>query len=186
MPASRQEFSAIYDEFRDAELNKEYYSARIRTTRRRLRRLDIYLAIFSGSSGIAGFALWSYSFHGIQIGQMLLGLFTGVATIVLLARPYLKLEDEVERVSGIASTYYSMSHVLKDIVIRIKTDEDVKPDARAGYHVIRQIRGTLQEREDKPADRSLIASKQKEVNERYPVDWFYYPNGKSASSSQAH
>jgi hypothetical protein len=179
MPASRQEFVVIYDEFRDAELNKEYYADRIKATRQRLRRVDIYLALFSGSSGVAGFALWSYTIFGIQVGQVLLGVFTGIATIVLLARPYLKLEDEVERVSGIQSTYAAMSHVLKDVVVRIKTDENVGTDAKVSYRVIRQIRGALQEKEDKPADRGLITVKQKEINERYPVEWFYYPDGEA-------
>jgi hypothetical protein len=143
MPAPRQEFVAIYDEFRDSELNKEYYAERVRRTRRKLRQIDIYLALFSGGSGVAGFTLWSYSIYGVQLGQLILGMLAGIATMVLLAKPYLKLEDEVERLSGIQSTYASMAHILKDVVLELKIERDVGPASQIRYRILRQIRGSL-------------------------------------------
>ena len=67
----KQAFINIYDEFRDAELNKEYYARRIESVRHRLRAMDIFLALFAAGSAVAGFALWNYRVFGVDAGQAL-------------------------------------------------------------------------------------------------------------------
>ncbi len=181
---SRRAFCNFYDELRDAELNKEYYAKRIRETRRRLRFIDIYLAIFATGSGVAGFALWSYQVGGIQIGQIAFGLLAGIAAVVLISKPYLKLEDDVERLSGIQSTYASMSHILGDIVRNIMAQKDISETDKSNYSILRQMRVSLEPKEDKPANRDLVDKMQAHVNDRYPSQWFWYPDEDTENNSE--
>jgi hypothetical protein len=89
--ATRQQFETVYDEFRTLVLNKEYYARRMAKSKLVLRSLDIFLALFAASSGVLSFGLWKVELAGYLIGPMLLSLATGVALVLGIARPYLKL-----------------------------------------------------------------------------------------------
>lgn len=167
--------TSIYDEFRDAELNKRYYSYRVSKKRRILRNIDVYLSLFAAGSAVAGFSLWKYEFLGFAIGQILLGIFAGTAVMLAIAKPYLKIEDEVERLSAIQGTYDSLAHILKDIVARIKSERNIDDSDYKVFWTLRQMRGTLGHKEDKPVDRKTAQLAQDEVNELYPVDTFWWP-----------
>lgn len=171
----RAKVTSVYDEFRDSELNKRYYGYRVFKTRKKLRNIDIYLALFAAGSAVAGFGLWRYEFLGFAIGQMLLGMFAGIAVVLAIAKPYLKIEDEIERLSAIQGSYDSLSHILKDIVERIKAEHAIDESDYKVFWTLRQIRATLGHKEDKPADRKIVQVAQDEVNELYPVGNFWWP-----------
>lgn len=174
--SNRQKFIVIYDEFRTMVLNKEYYSVRVSRSRRILRVLDIFLAVFASGSGVLSFAFWKAEAFGLPVGPMLLSLATGVALVMGIARPYLKLEDELERLSGIQGAYGSIAYAMEDVVTKIKTNEAVDPTSEAIYQTLRNVRGYLIQREDTPSDKVLIEELQAIVNKRYPMDtYFYYP-----------
>lgn len=174
--SNRQKFISLYDEFRTLVLNKEYYARRISRSRKVLRVLDIFLALFAGGSGVLGFALWKVEFFGYPVGPMLLSLTTGVALVLGIARPYLKLEDELERLSSIQGAYGTIAFVMEDLVTRVKTAQTVDETADTIYQVLRQVRSSLMSKEDMPSNRELIAEIQDIVNQRYPSDtYFYYP-----------
>ena len=174
--SNRQKFINVYDEFRSLVLNKEYYARRIARSRKVLRVLDIFLALFAGGSGVLSFALWKQEVLGYPVGPLLLSLATGVALVLGIARPYLKLEDELERLSSIQGAYGTITHVMEDVVTRVKTAREVDGTSETIYQVLRQVRNSLQSKEDAPSNRELIAEMQEIVNQRYPAaTYFYYP-----------
>jgi len=181
---TRQQFINLYDEFRTLVLNKEYYSRRISKSRKVLRALDIFLALFAGGSGVLSFALWKAELHGYPVGPMLLSLTAGVALVLGIARPYLKLEDELERLSSIQGAYGTIAFVMEDVVTRVKTAQSVDDTSDTIYRVLRQVRTSLVAKEDAPADRKLIAEIEAIVNQRYPAStYFYYPPENTSEKS---
>ena len=173
---TKQQFENIYDEFRTLVLNKEYYARRTAKSRKVLRALDIFLALFAGTSGVLSWPLWKVEAFGYPIGPLLLSLATGVALVLAIARPYLKLEDEHERLSSIQGAYGAIAFVMEDVVNKIKTSQTVDETSETVYKVLRQVRGSLGPNEDTPSDRKLIGEMETIVNQRYPMDNFYYPD----------
>jgi hypothetical protein len=173
---NRQQFENVYNEFRTLVLNKEYYARRISKSGKILRALDIFLALMAGGAGVASFALWKIDVLGFPLGPLLLSLATGIALVLGIARPYLKLEDEHERLSSIQGAYGAIAYVMEDVVTTIKTNQIVDPTSETIVRALRQVRGSLVGKEDTPADRRLIDEMEKIVNQRYPADsYFYYP-----------
>lgn len=174
--ANRQQFENVYDEFRTLVLNKEYYARRISKSKKILRALDIFLAIFAGGSGALSLALWKVELASYQVGPVMLSLATGVALVLGIARPYLKLEDEHERLSSIQGAYGAIAYVMEDVVGRIKTTRNVDETSETIFRALRQVRASLVAKEDTPGDRALIDEMEKIINQRYPADkYFYYP-----------
>lgn len=176
MKATKDQLNAVYDEFRTAKLNQEYYAERMQAVRKRLRAMDIFLALFATGSGVLGFALWNVQFLGFQVGQITLGFLSGVALMVAIAKPYLKLDDELERLSSIQGSYDSISHIMEDLVKRIGSQHDIDDASDEVYRALRQIRGHLGPKEDKPPQQKLAEEVQGRINRRYPIDEFWYPN----------
>lgn len=176
MPAPKQAFERIYNEFRDCEFNKEFYSKRMETYRGRLRNIDIFLALFAAGSGVAGFALWNYQLWGIEIGQIALGMFGGIAIVLGIAKPYLKWEDKLESLAQMHGSYSSLSHAHKDNVLRVREAQDVDDGANTIYETLRNLRGMLLPHEESNPSPKLKEECQSKVNERYPVDYFFYPD----------
>tara|TARA_Y100001973_G_scaffold102855_1_gene168794 strand:- start:448 stop:927 length:480 start_codon:yes stop_codon:yes gene_type:complete len=157
-------------------MNKEYYSVRAAKIKKWLKYMDIFLAIFASGSAVLSFGLWNESILGFPIGPTMLGAATSMAIIIGIARPYLKLEDEYERLSSIQGAYSAIAYVMSDIVTKVKTEQDVADDSYAVYSSLRQVRGSLQPNEDTPSDSKLIEEMQTIVNRRYPTTFFYYPD----------
>ena len=173
---NRQQFENVYDEFRTLVLNKEYYARRISKSRTILRALDIFLALFAGGAGVLSFALWNVQVMAYPVGPLLLSLTTGVALVLGIARPYLKLEDEHERLSSVQGAYGAIAYVMEDVVTKIKTARTVDETSETIFRALRQVRASLVAKEDTPGDRELIGELEKIVNQRYPAEsFFYYP-----------
>lgn len=175
MSAPKAAFVRHYDEFRDCELSKEYYSYRSDLIRQRLKYIDIFLALFAGTSAVLSFSLWDVTFLGFQIGQLALGMLVGLAIIVGIAKPYLKLEDALEKAASIQGGYASLAHMHRDNVNRIVEKKDVDQDAETIFQTLRSFRGMLHPNEDTNIDPAVKKRFSDKVNQRYPKDKFYYP-----------
>jgi hypothetical protein len=173
--SSRQKFINIYDEFRTLEMNKEYYAKKVESIKTKLRYMDIFLALFAGGSAILSFGFWSSTIAGFAVGPIFLAVATCMATAIGIARPYFKLEDEHERLSSIQSAYATLAYAMSDVVREVKTKQDVTDVEDNIYKTLRQVRGSFQTKEDPSPDRKLIEEIQVIVNQRHPVDSFYYP-----------
>lgn len=175
MAANKEAFRRVYNEFRDCELSKEYYGEQTKRVRRRLRNVDIFLAVFAGTSGVLGFAVWDYSFWGIEVGQVSLGILIGVSVVLAIIKPYLKWDDQLERQSSMQGIYASLSHAHKDNVQRVKEKRDVDDISEKIFDVLRSLRGMHIQKEDYPKNDKLADEMQGKVNVRYPKTDFYYP-----------
>lgn len=165
----------FYDEFRDAEMNKEYYAQKLARSKRRLKYLNIFLALFAGSSAVVGFSFWGSTILGYPVGALALGFLVGLAICLSIAKPYLGLESDIERLSSIQGVYGILASLHKDNVDDIRTKRIVTPREELAFEIMRKARISLEPKEDKPADRSLVDVCQDIVNQRYPVGHFWYP-----------
>lgn len=89
------------------------------------------------------FGAYRVASAGYPVGPLLLSLTAGIALVLGIARPYLKLEDEHERLSSIQGAYGAMAFVMEDVVTKIKTDHAVAQTAEGTYCALRQVRGSL-------------------------------------------
>jgi hypothetical protein len=165
----------FYDEFRDCELNKEYYAARMATIRTKLKALNIFLALFAGSSAVLSFAFWQYTIIGFPVGALCIGTLAGIAIMLSIAKPYLGLESDLERVSSIQGVYSVLSALQKDVVNSIRTQENVTNKEEFASDIMRRMRISVDAKEDKPADTCLVEKLEVVVNKRYPNRYFWYP-----------
>nr|WP_294565384.1 hypothetical protein [uncultured Rhodopila sp.] len=175
MTRSRTDFEVIYDEFRTRETNKEYYAERVAKIRSRLRQIDIYVAVFGGTTALASWPLWSVKLFGVPVGAIFFGVFVGMAILLAVAKPYLKLEDEIERLAGMQSAYAAIAFRMKEVVDEVRSRHEITDEASGVVRTLRNIRGSVVTREDQPADRALIDKVTDRINERYPVSYFFYP-----------
>ena len=169
-------FKRIYDEFRTAEMSKEYYEVKINKLRKIIMSLDIFLALFAGGSGVLSFALWNYQISGIEVGQMTLGALVGVAVIIGIGKPYMKYDEKIEKHAKMLGLYRSISYSLKDIVENIKMNKVIANIDQKQYELLRNTRGHFLNEEDELTDRNLIEEMQKRVNRKYPKEYFFYPS----------
>lgn len=167
-----------YNEFRDAELNKEYYAVRMAAIKRKLKYVNIFLAIFAGTSAVVSFSFWHYEIFGIPVGSLSLGALTGIAVILSIAMPYLGLETDIERVSSIQGVYSVLSSLHKDNVMSIITEKKITEKEKMWFDLMRRMRISLDPKEDKPSDKKLVDEMQAVVNRRYPKEFFWYPEKK--------
>jgi hypothetical protein len=175
---------SYYDEFRDAELNKEYYGARLKYSRQKLQYLNIFLALFAGTSAVLSFSFWNYSIFGIPIGSLSLGALTGIAIILSIAKPYLGLESEIVRVSAVQGVYNVLSALHKDNVHAIMNQKRITLKEKEWFDLMRRMRISLAPNEDPSPNRALIDSMQGIVNRRYPPDtYFWYPQKRETPSA---
>ncbi|WP_148293622.1 hypothetical protein [Azospirillum sp. B4] len=168
-------FKRFYDEFRDAELNKEYYANRLSTTKKKLKMLNIFLAIFAGTSAVLSFSFWSTTLLGVPIGSLSLAALTGIAVVLSIMKPYLGIENEIERISSIQGVYSVLSSLHKDVIQKIMEEMAISDSAEICFDVMRKMRISVDPKEDRPADKKLVQNAQDTINKRYPQEYFWYP-----------
>ncbi|MFF0948190.1 hypothetical protein ACFYE9_11110 [Rhizobium leguminosarum] len=165
----------FYDEHRDAELNKEYYAMRVSSVKKRLRWLNIFLAVFAGSSAVVGFTLWQQTVFGLPVGALAISALTGIAVIMSIIKPYLGLESDIERLSSIQGVYSALSSLHGDVVKTIVSHQALTDRERTSYDLMRQMRLSVDGKEDKPANAKLQAKAEEIVNRRFPESTRWYP-----------
>lgn len=175
MYAPKAKFVKHYNEFRHCEFNKEYYAYRSERIRRRLQYIDIFLALFAGGSAALSFSMWNTVIYGFQVGQLSLGILVGLAVIVGIAKPYLKLEDALEKAAAMYGGYSSLAHLHKANVDRINEIRDVDVEAETAFTTLFNLRGMLHPNEDTNPDPTLKKRFFDVVNKRFPKDDFFYP-----------
>lgn len=175
MTASRATFEQCYDELRTVEMNKLYYGHRASRMRKTLKYVDVFLAFFGAGSAVLSLSLWNVQINNVQVGAVVLGVFTSIAVCVVAARPFLKMEDTLERCSASFGIYSSLSFMHAGLVERIKREEDVSAEVLTAYENLRSMRGANSGREDEVVNKRLRKSATEEVYKRFPTKDFYYP-----------
>lgn len=159
--------SALYEEFLTVKLNQEYYARRLAAVKKKNRLLDIYLALFAGSSGIAAFGIWQIQIGTVEAGKVLFAALAGVGLVIGILKPYLKYDDEIERLASIEGTYPTLGHQLEDMITTLNADNGTSEDFEERFVMARSIRGSQEAKEDKPTDQELAKECQTLIRQRH-------------------
>ncbi|MBO0950882.1 hypothetical protein [Fibrella forsythiae] len=107
----KEQLRNLYSDYRDALNNKKYYGCRLVQFRQWSMALDLILAIGT-SSAVGGWLIWRDS-----VGQYVWTGLTGVAAVIAVLKPILKLSDQIERYSklyaGHSTVFYDLDRVIK-------------------------------------------------------------------------
>jgi len=159
--------SEFYKEYLDVKFNSEYYANRLSKAKFWNKAIDIFLALFAGSSGIAAFGIWGINFGTVEAGKILFSILAGIGLVLGITRPILKLDDEIERLSGIQNGYSTLGHQLEDL-LRLVDVENTEASAAIGkFETLRSIRSALDAKGDAKPHAKLAERCQKIIQARH-------------------
>src|SRR5262249_26814632 len=109
------ELCELYDAYRTAALNKEYYGLLLSRYQTNNTILEIAIAIGATSSGISGLALWQQ-----PDGKIIWAIVTLMSGILAIAKPFLQLNKKVERYSKLFTGHLDAFLAIGALVSRIR------------------------------------------------------------------
>lgn len=111
----RRFLTDLYRHYRTARMNRLYYGWRLDRLKRWNRVFEIAIALFGGSSALAGWRLW-----GSEMGSVVWGILAGIATLLSVLKPILRHSQEIERYSrlytGHGDVYYDLRQVVETAI----------------------------------------------------------------------
>jgi hypothetical protein len=179
LEALRDTLISIYDEYRDALLNRSYYGYRVNRYTLYIKLFDILIAVGTSGSGIAGLALWKQEY-----GQIIWGFISGLSIILAVIKPILdfpsKLKDYSELYTEYSIVYRKFRSIVEDVAASERAYEllhgRLTPTTAAA---VKEIRSKLVDLaplgERGPAKTSLILKLQDDVNSAIPPSSLWVP-----------
>jgi len=113
--SSLARFDSIHDLYRNCILNELYYGHRLSLFTRTGFWLDIIVVLGSGTSGIAGWIIWT-KYPALAA---LWAVVTGVATLLATLKPVLQTDAKIKRNSSLFSAYRQLAVSMKMVVEEI-------------------------------------------------------------------
>jgi hypothetical protein len=110
------ELAEIYNTYRNAALNKDYYGKVLERYQTRNTILEILIAIGATSSGISGLALWQVEPHG----KIIWASITAVSGVLAVIKPFLQMNKKIERYSRLFSGHLENYLALGVLVAKIR------------------------------------------------------------------
>ncbi len=107
----------VYDLYRTARLNVKYYAARLESVERWGFWLDLLIAITAPASAVSG--IWLLK---TEIGQEMWKYLAGLAAIVAVAKPLLKLPQQIKLIEQCLAGYRALEFDVEQIVNRIRVE----------------------------------------------------------------
>lgn len=159
--------STLSDEFLTVKFNQEYYAQRLSKTKRKNRLFDLYLALFAGGSGVTAFGIWDLQIGTLEAGKLIFGILASIGVIIGILKPYLKLDDEIERLSSVEGAYSILAHLLQDMVSEASANDHKSGINEENFSMARAVRGSLEAKEDKPVDEALAKHCQTLIRQRF-------------------
>jgi hypothetical protein len=163
-----------YDLLRRAALNRAYYSKRLSSAKKRYRWYEICLAIMAPSSGIAGLSIID-----TEVGRAIWGLTTLAASLLAIAKPFLRMSDRVESYESAATSYRSLEWELSELRAEIVQagvfDERMKEWLR---HIRRRIGRVAETEPIEDPDEDFINFLYGKINAQYPANSLFVPEEK--------
>src|SRR6266536_3221105 len=138
------ELREIYDMYRTATLNKNYYGAMLAKYQKRNLVLEIIIAIGATSSGVSGLTLWQEPY-----GKAIWGIITLISGILAVAKPILQLNKKVERYSKLFTGHLDNSLRLGALATKIRRKRELSADMVQEFELAEQ-RFVELSREDDP------------------------------------
>lgn len=127
MPSDKERDSErvnlIYDTLRTTLLNKKYYGRRLSDYKRYNFLFELLIALGATGSGIAGFALWQTS-----AGTIVWGVISGLSAIFAIAKPPLKMTEQIETYAKLYGEYTSAFEKMKVLVEDLQIERLISAD----------------------------------------------------------
>jgi len=162
---------AINDFYRTVAMNRLYYFTRLRVLRRWCTFTDLVIAIGS-SSAVAAWAIWRAGGTAASVWQVI----AGAATLIAIAKPFLRLGDEVQRYAELVTGYTSVYFEAEVIVQTAKRMNGVSDALWQSFEQSEERMRKLGLNDDPRAEPRLLQESFDEVNRRMPASDLWWPN----------
>ena len=160
----------IYDSLRKTLLNKKYYGRRLATYKAYNFSFELLIALGATGSGGAGFAVWQTS-----IGTTIWAAVSGLSAILAIAKPLLKLTEQIEIYAKLYGEYTTAFEKMKVLIDDLQVDKVITLDLIKTFNELR-IRSTeLAGLGDPRLNQLLISECEKEVNLEINVERLWDP-----------
>jgi hypothetical protein len=165
----RAELNHIYDDYRKALMNRNYYAQRLATVSRLNWIYEATLAL--GASGtIAG---WQIFQSGPGRGAW--ALFAGLVAILVTLKPFFQLPEKIKQLSALHAGYQDLFFDLKQSVQEIAENRTVTASARLTMDTANKRFQTLAREDEKSHSKKLLRKCYDDANIQIPVSRLWYP-----------
>jgi hypothetical protein len=131
--------------------------------------LDIVVAVAT-SSAIGTWVLWREGF-----GEVVWASITGFAALVAVAKPFLHLPREIERLTCLYTGHGAAFHDLQRLVERVARDCDYSDETAAAYTQVTDRMRELCPQDDPSPNLDLLDRFFAEVNHQIPPRTLWWP-----------
>lgn len=158
----------IYDNYRDVLLSSDYYACRLVYLKRCNLYYEIILALGASGGLVAGWYIWKTSY-----GQPVWASFSGVAAVLAILKPILKISEEVGRYSKLYTGYADLAYDYKQLVNKIKIKGGISEELRREAVSAEKRFKSLSVDDDPRPSEKLLRKCQQAIKQRVPKfdDW---------------
>lgn len=160
----------LYNKYRTALMNREYYGCRLAQVRKKNRNLEIAIAIGT-SSAVASWAVWRDS-----AGELIWALVTAIATVLAIIKPFINYPKDIERYSKLFVGHGDVYFDLDRIVNSVRQNGGFEAEVLTAYEESIERIKELAAHDDPEPDEGLLRKCYTEVNERIPAHSLWTPN----------
>lgn len=159
----------IYDHYRTFRLNQLYYGERLDQYRKYNKAVEIALIV--GTSGsVGGWAI----FQG-GVGSKVWGLVSGIACLLAVLQPVLKLKDGIERYSKLHTGHADVYYDLHRIVLDISANRELTESMYARFESVMERFTNLVKDDDPKPNEALLTRCEEAVKKEIPAHSLWMP-----------
>ena len=162
----------IYDLYRSCILNELYYGHRLNLFTRSGLWLDVIIIIGSGTSGVAGWIIWT-KYPALAA---LWAVIAAASTLLAALKPVLQTDSKIKRYSSLFSAYRQLAISMKMVADEIGETGGIPRETEREIDRIRARYRTLSVDDDPGPSPKLVERLQAEVNRRVPTSALFYPS----------
>jgi choline-glycine betaine transporter len=174
MPISAErantELAELYETYRTAALNKEYYGAMLARFQRINTIIEITIALGATSSGISGLAVVTQ----YPQAKWLWGIITAASAVLAISKPILQLNRKIERYSRLFTGHLDIYLTLSALVSRVRRKREISEEMIKQFEKVEQRYFELSRGDDPIVKAKLLNRCRDAVVKRIPdtVLWF--------------
>jgi len=173
-----QRASEINDLYRTSAANRCYYAKILRRYRRWATASDAVVAIGSST------AIAAWTFLNNNTGQIVWQGIGGMAAVVGVLRPILKVSEEAQRYGELVTGYTAVVLELESIAHRIRTERRVTPEAWSQFKSADDRMRKIRIQEDPVKNQRLFTLCTDEVKRDIPMEVLWWPTRPQSDTGQ--
>jgi hypothetical protein len=164
------ELAEIYNLYRSAALNKDYYGALLSRYQVYNTTLEILIAVGATSSGISGLTVWQLGY-----GKAVWATITLVSGLLAVVKPFLQLNKQIERYSRLFTGHLDNYLAIGSIVTKIRRRQELTPEMLQQFEAAEQRYIELSREDDPSPVPSIHKRCDDAVRLAHPDESFWYP-----------